>query len=183
MLISTLWLEVVEMLIDILLHRTTMGDTEELHSFTDTEYGLTRREYFSHRREEVAVIVWTDAEGSLFLLSIERWIDIGSARKDECITNLDIGCEIRRKNRDHDRETSCILDRADIVEGEIVKNPSCILTFLSKDADFLLHIYFFVLDVSIFPREMRLTHEYKFYNTYLYLIIIHSTDVLMSLRE
>jgi hypothetical protein len=49
MLISTLWLEVVEMLIDILLHRTTVGDTEELHSFTYTEYGLLSREYFSHR--------------------------------------------------------------------------------------------------------------------------------------
>lgn len=138
MLISSLRLKVMEMFIDILFHRTVMGDIEELHPFTDTEDRLLFLENLLHTGQEVSVVERIDTACSVFPVAIQARVDIWSSRKYKCITLIDKIVDMLRICRDDDSDTVGLLDAAYVVEGEIVETASRVMTLLSEDADFFL---------------------------------------------
>lgn len=127
------------MLFDILLECPTMYDIDELHPLADTEYRLPKCSDPLHGREEKSIIPCIGPTCTSTFFPIEARIDIGSAWEDECRTIFDIVIEVPRKCRDDYGASSCIFDRSDIVECEVVEEPSCIFTTLSKDTDFWKH--------------------------------------------
>ena len=83
-----------------------MCDIEHLHTFTDAEDRFLRFEYFSHRREQVAIVFWNDTSGAISRVTIEARVDVGSSRKYIGVAHIEIALEIHRKCGDDDRDAS-----------------------------------------------------------------------------
>jgi hypothetical protein len=78
-IVWAIWSLVKGCLFHVLSERTSVGDIEELHTFTDTEDGLFHLSYFSHRREEILIILSARIHGSTCFLAIKCGIDIWSS--------------------------------------------------------------------------------------------------------
>ena len=138
-LVSSLWLEMVGHLFYVLFERTAVSDIHQLHPFADTEYGFSPLEYLLHRWEEKSVILCYHTSRSSRLSAIEAWIDIWSTREYIGITYIEVDTEMTRECRDDDRDPSWLFDGTDIVEGEIIENPSCVFSTLCEDTYFPMH--------------------------------------------
>jgi hypothetical protein len=97
---------VVSDFFDVLFQCPSVSDIQELHPLTDAEDRFPTLEYPSHRREEKSVVLWHDATGSVFLMTVETRIDIWSSREDIGITHIEIALEMSSKCRDDDRYAS-----------------------------------------------------------------------------